>query len=145
MGMYIQIYTLLGYDYYQIIWASAYQNCRNLAVLKLHSLCSKIYKKGGHPCVLQGLNLNKIWAKVYRQMFLFSVLFFPRTEWCETETGMGEKWKERERDNKMDWCNPLYPGTKGSNTSKNMPRHRHNRKKHINSCTHTLLLNVLQS
>lgn len=45
--------------------------------------------------------------------------FARTTEWGEIGKGACEKRKER--DNKVDWCNPLCPGTKGSNSNENMP------------------------
>lgn len=32
-----------------------------------------------------------------------------RAQGCENQ--------EKQRDNRVDWCNPLYSGTKGSNSS----------------------------
>lgn len=58
------------------------------------------------------------------------------------EIGKGACEKRKERGNKVDWCNPLCPGTKGSNSNENMPTSRHRHKQ--NEQTHTCTLSVIQ-
>lgn len=57
---------------------------------------------------------------------LFSSLFLNLAFYKNMKQGELEKVEcenpEKERYNKVDWCNPLYPGTKGSNSNGNMSK-----------------------